>query len=386
MTPDHAAPSSAPVQLLIGTRKGAWTLSSDPTRAKWSLEGPHFLGNIVNHFVRDPRDGDVMLVAARTGHLGPTIFRSADRGKSWKEATNPPAFTTQNSPTEGKTRSLHHTLWLAPGHADEPGVWYAGTSPQGLFRSEDKGATWASVAGFNDHPNWPAWTQDGEDQTPDGAMLHSILIDPRDRNHMYVGCSGGGIFETTDCGADWRPLNQGVEAIFIPEENPEFGHDPHCVQLHPLAPDILYHQNHCGIYRLERPETRWTRIGDNMPREVGDVGFPMTLHPRDTQTVWVFPMDATEVWPRVSPDGKPAVYRTSDSGKSWQRLDRGLPPEQGWFTVLRQSMAADRRDPVGVYFGTTTGELWGSTDEGESWQCLVSHLPHILSVEAVELS
>ena len=172
----------------------------------------------------------------------------------------------------------------------------------------------------------------------------------------------------------------------MPDPDPEFGHDPHCVRLHPLAPDLLYQQNHCGIYRMRRPEGRWVRIGDNMPKEVGDIGFPIVLHPRDPDTAWVFPMDGTDVWPRTSPGGKPAVYVTRDAGERWKRLDRGLPREQAWFTVRRQAMTVDAHDPVGVYFGTTSGEVWGSANEGGEWSCLARHLPLIHAVEAAELA
>ena len=194
------------------------------------------------------------------------------------------------------------------------------------------------------------------------------------------------MLESTDGGVDWRPLNGGVLVNFAPDPYPEYGQDPHCVRLHPLAPDVLYQQNHCGIYRLERPGERWERIGDNMPREVGDIGFPIVLHPRDPRTAWVFPMDGTEVWPRTSPGGKPAVYATRDAGKSWQRLDSGLPREQAWLTVRRQSMTADARDPVGLYFGTTSGEVWASADEGASWRSIARHLPLVHAVEAAELA
>ena len=280
---------------------------------------------------------------------------------------------------------MRAVFWLSPGHADEPGVWYAGGSPQGLFRSEDGGDTWAPVAGWNDHPLWPTWCEWPEENTPDGSMLHSVNVDPRDPAHLYLGLSGGGVFETTDGGTDWRPLNAGCAADFLPGPDAEFGHDPHCVRLHPLAPDRLYQQNHCGIYRMERPEERWVRIGDNMPRDVGDIGFPMELHPRDPDTAWVFPMDGTDVWPRTSPDGHPAAYVTRDAGSSWTRCDRGLP-ETAWFTVKRQAMTVDDADPVGVYFGTTSGEVWGSTDEGASWETLARHLPEIYSVECARPS
>jgi hypothetical protein len=219
--------------------------------------------------------------------------------------------------------------------------------------------------------------------------MHSINIDPRDPNHMYIGMSSGGVFESTDKGADWKPLNAGCAADFIPVPNPEYGHDPHCMRLHPLEPDILYQQNHCGIYRMDRRsgggEARWVRIGEKMPKSVGDIGFPMVLHPRDPDTVWVFPMDGTQVWPRTSPGGKPAAYVTRNAGKTWRRLDEGLPPEQAWFTVFRQAMTADLRDPVGLYFGTTCGEVWAGANEGEKWNCIARHLPQIYAVEAAEM-
>jgi photosystem II stability/assembly factor-like uncharacterized protein len=211
-------------------------------------------------------------------------------------------------------------------------------------------------------------------------MLHSVNVDPRDRNHLYIGLSGGGVFESTDGGADWHPLNSGLAADFLPDPEPEFGHDPHCVRVHPAAPDRLYQQNHCGIYRLDRPATRWVRIGEAMPESVGDIGFPIELHPRDPDTAWVFPMDGSDVWPRTSPGGRPAVYVTRDAGASWTRLDDGLPP-RGWFTVKRQAMCVDDRDPVGVYFGTTSGEVWASADEGTTWMCVAAHLPEIYSLE-----
>src|SRR5512132_4454414 len=366
---------SAATTIWIATRKGLWSLASDESRRAWKLAGPHFLGHIVHHALVDPRDGRTLLAAARTGHLGPTIFRSTDRGRTWKEAARPPAFTPESG------RTVDHTFWLTPGHVEQPGVWYGGTSPQGLFRSTDGGITWEGVAGFNEHPQRKAWCGGDQDGTPDGAKLHSIVVDPRDPKHLYIAMSSGGVFESVDAGADWKPLNKGVRADFLPDPNAEYGHDPHCVRFAAGHPDRLYQQNHCGIFRIDRPNDRWQEIGATMPKSVGYVGFPMVAHPRDPDTLWVFPMDGTTVWPRTSPGGRPAAYRSRDGGGSWKRLDQGLPKAQAWWTVKRQAMTADVRDPAGLYRGTTSGEVWGSRDEGRTFRCLARHLPHIYSVE-----
>ncbi|MGD8831518.1 MAG: hypothetical protein PVF57_13020 [Pseudomonadales bacterium] len=384
---------STGLALVVSTRKGIFFLQPDTARRQWQLSGPVFLGHIVNHAVLDPRDGRTLLAAARTGHLGPTLFRSEDAGQTWEEARRPPAFDKAGAGE--KPRVLSHTFWLTPGHSSEPGTWYAGSSPQALWTSPDGGITWNSVRGFNDHPDYETRTEDPQAGTPDGPVLHSIQIDPRDPGHMYFGLSGGGVYETTDHGENWHPLNHGMAS---PNADPEtagmetaYGdlawkeigpqHDPHCVQVHPANPDVLYQQNHCGIYRLERPGTTWERIGRNMPSDVGDIGFVMGVHPRDPDTCWVFPMDGTDVWPRTSPDGRPAVFRTRDAGTTWERQDNGLP-DRGWFTVKRQAMSVDGEDPAGVYFGTTSGEVWGSAEQGESWSCLAAHLPEIYAVEA----
>src|SRR5690348_6427985 len=364
--------------LLVATRKGLWQLKSDAARRAWRLVGPQFLGHVIHHCVADARDGKTTLAAARTGHLGPTVFRSADRGRTWHEAKQPPAFR------EGSGRVVDHTFWLTPGHASEPGAWYAGTSPHGLFRSEDGGVTWKPVAGLNDDPQYRGWMGGEQDGTPDGPKLHSIIVDPRDPAHLYVGMSSGGVHESLDGGRSWKPIVKGLEVVEDLDPANIVFHDPHCVRICPSNPDRLYQQNHCGIYRLDRPSTEWVRVGRKMPKRVGDIGLPMVVHPRDADAAWVFPMDGTSVWPRTSPDGRACVYGTRDGGRSWQRLDAGLPQSQAWLTVKRQAMAADARDPVGLYFGTTSGELWMSRDEGERWSCIARHLPEIYAVEAAE--
>jgi hypothetical protein len=279
---------------------------------------------------------------------------------------------------------VDHSFWLTPGHASEPGVWYAGVSPQGLFRSEDGGDTWTSVTGLNDHPEYSNWMGAQENGTPDGPKLHSVIVDPRDRNHLYVAMSSGGVHESLDRGATWKPLVKGLAVVEGFPADQLYVHDPHCVRLCSSNPDRLYQQNHCGIYRLDRPGEEWIRIGDNMPKDIGDAGFPMVVHPRNDKACWVFPMDGGGVWPRTPIGGKPAAYTTKDSGQSWQRLDNGLPAENAWWTVKRQAMCGDSRDPVGLYLGTTSGEIWASADEGVTWRCIARHLPEIYALEMAE--
>jgi hypothetical protein len=368
------------VVLLVATRKGAWLYHGDAKRKIWRVDGPHFLGHIVNHLVLDPRDGRTLLAAAKTGHLGPTIFRSTDLGRTWKEAERPPAFAKAQGANAGRT--VDHTFWLTPGHASESQAWYAGTSPQGLFRSDDGGRTWEPFPSINDDMQFRSWMGTVQDGTPDGPKLHSVIVDPRDPAHLYFGMSGGGVHESLDRGQTWRSLTSGLEVVEGLDASNLTFHDPHCVRLCPGNPDRLYQQNHCGIYRIDRPSKEWVRIGRNMPKRVGDIGFPMVVHPRKPDVVWVFPMDGSTVWPRTSPDGKPAAFVTRNGGKTWRRAAGGLPLRDAWWTVKRQAMTADLCNPVGLYVGTTGGELWSSADEGGHWACIARHLPEIYAVEA----
>jgi photosystem II stability/assembly factor-like uncharacterized protein len=368
-----------PHQLYIATRKGIWIATSND-RKRWTLSAPTFLGTQCHHVVLDPRDRKTLLACSRQWHLGPTVFRSLDGGETWKEAATPPQFPKGDV----RERAVDHVFWLTPGHASEPGVWYAGTSPKGLFRSLDHGVTWAPIDGFNNHPEQHKWVGSDKDQTPDGGKLHSIIVDAVDPKRLYLSMSGGGTFTSPDGGESWKPLNSGVAMDFAPPKPDgseyEYGHDPHCMVQHPGHPDRFWQQNHCGFYRLDRPGETWARVGKNMPAEIGDIGFGVVPHPRDVDTAWVFPMDGGGAWPRTPIGGKPAVYMTRDGGGSWQRCDEGFPKEQAWWTVKRQAMCADAGTPAGLYFGTTSGEVWGSTDEAQSFQCLFRHLPHVFSV------
>ncbi len=394
------ARSAAPPQrvvLLVATRKGAWLFHSDARRKTWQADGPHFLGHTISHLQLDPRDGRTLLAAAKTGHLGPTVFRSTNLGRTWKEAAQPPAFA---APKPGQTgglpgRSVDHTFWLTPGHASERDTWYAGTSPQGLFRSEDGGVSWVPLPSVNDDPQFRAWMGSAQDGTPDGPKLHSIIVDLRDAQHLLFAMSGGGVHESHDAGRSWRTLINGLEVVEGCDPADITAHDPHCVRLCPSNPKRLYQQNHCGIYRLDRAADgqagdasgdTWQRIGRKMPKRVGDIGFPMVVHPRDADTAWVFPMDGTTVWPRTSPGGCPAAYVTRNAGRTWQRLDQGLPQSQAWWTCKRQAMTVDTQKVPALYLGTTSGELWIGRDEGARWKNIARHLPEIYAVEVAEMA
>ena len=297
---------------------GCWRPTRPARRGR--SPGPMFLGHIVQHAVLDPRDGRTLLVGARTGHLGPTVFRSTDLGATWTEATRPPAFTAG----EPLGRSLRDGV-LA--HARATRASRASGTRAARRRACSAPRTAATrgsrSTGWNDHPMWETWAEWPEENTPDGSMLHSVIVDPRDPATSTSGCRAAACSRAPTAAATGRRSTTGSRPTSCPSPTPEFGHDPHCVRLHPLRPDRLYQQNHCGIYRMDRPDGRWVRIGDNMPRDVGDIGFPIELHPRDPDTAWVFPMDGTDVWPRTSPDGRPAVYVTRDAGASWTRCDDG---------------------------------------------------------------
>ena len=390
--PRKQASAAKRLAILVATRKGAWIFLSDAKRKTWTADGPHFLGHTISHVQLDPRDGRTLLAAAKTGHLGPTIFRSTNGGRTWKEAQQPPAFAAPSNALPA--RSVDHTFWLTPGHASETGTWYAGTSPQGLFRSEDGGVTWSPLPSVNDDPQFRGWMGTVQDGTPDGPKLHSVIVDPRDPAHLYFGMSGGGVHESRDAGRTWATLVQGMEVVDGLTPTDVSFHDPHCVRLCPSQPDRLYQQNHCGVYLLDRSSAKpggaasdtWQRIGRKLPKRVGDIGFPMVVHPHNADTAWVFPMDGTTVWPRTSPDGRPAAYVTRNAGRTWQRQDVGLPPSQAWWTLKRQAMTVDNQPNPALYLGTTSGELWIGRDEGARWSNIARHLPEIYAVEVAQIA
>jgi photosystem II stability/assembly factor-like uncharacterized protein len=292
------------------------------------------------------------------------------------------------SPDLGETWS-HSSAGLSYGDAaDDPAVtkvWnitaagntlYAGVEPADLFRSDDGGVTWSHVGGLRDHPSRPDW-QPGFG----GLILHSIVPHPTDTAQLWVGISAVGIFHTADGGTTWEPRNKGVRADHLPDPNPEVGVCVHKFALHPDRPEVLYQQNHSGVYRSDDGGRSWVDINDGLPSHFG---FPIAVHPHDPRTIWTVPLNGDDQG-RYMPGGRAAVWVSHDEGASWSSQTHGLPREHAYLGVLREAMAVDRHDPAGVYFGTSTGQLFGSRDEGRSWALLADFLPGISSVETVTL-
>lgn len=352
------------VILLIGTARGLFVIRSDPDRARWQISPPRLVGHEVYHAILDPRDPKVVWAATDHKVWGAHIHRSDDQGERWTVLESAPHYDDERALT---------AIWaLTPGPAAEPGLIYAGIEPAGLFLSRDSGMSWESVAPLNDHPTNETWQPAGG-----GLALHSILIDPRDHQRIYCALSAGGVYRTDDGGRSWTPLNRNVRADFLPHRYPTAGQCVHKLLLHPLRPDRLYQQNHCGTYRSDDRGEHWTEITAGLP---SDFGYALALDPSDPDTVFVIPQESSHM--RASVDGRLRVYRSRDAGATWEPLVRGLPQANAYVQVLREGLATDPLTPCGVYFGTTSGHLFASRDSGNSWEEVAGFLPKILSVTA----
>ena len=352
--------------LLVGTKKGAFILESDAARRDWSVRGPLCEGWPIHDLIVEPGSGAI-LAAGGSPWFGGAVWRSEDLGETWTHSSAGMTF--------GDDGPAIKTVWSLATTAD--GTLLAGVEPAGLFRSTDHGATWTHVEGLRNHPTQPTW-QPGAG----GLILHSIVPHPTDPDHIWIGISAVGVFETVDGGVSWEPRNVGVRAGFFPDPHPITGQCVHKFAMAANDPDTFYQQNHCGMYRSDDGGATWVELTDNgLPSEFG---FPLVAHPRDPDTAWVIPLNGADQG-RFVPDGRPAVWRTHDRGATWIRADAGLPAEHAYLTVLREAMARDTLDPVGVSFGTETGQLWHSADEGASWRMVTDSLPEIWAVEAVAL-
>ncbi|MCC6803980.1 MAG: exo-alpha-sialidase [Anaerolineae bacterium] len=373
------------VKVLVGTRKGGFIFSSDKSRQAWSVSDVLFKGWNMMHLVMDPRDGRLH---AAVDHFvfGPTTHYSDDMGATWKQCPEPPRFSRPSvsgrpggTPEEAFSgRLIPETpeqvlkVWnIEPGRADEPDVLYAGVQPASLFKSTDRGESWALNEPLFDHPHRGTWNPGAG-----GLCLHSIVLDPRDKDRMYVAISAAGVYRTDDGGETWQPRNKNVLADFGGELYPEYGQCVHKLALHPSNPDLLYQQNHCGVFRSDNRGDDWVDIGvDKLPSRFG---FPIVVHPRDPRTIYVMLEESDQF--RMSVDSQAAVWRSKDAGESWERITAGLP-EKAHVVVLREAMVADNLEPAGLYAGTDTGQLFYSRDDGDTWEILADYLPPILSVE-----
>jgi photosystem II stability/assembly factor-like uncharacterized protein len=315
----------------------------------------------------DARNGRHRLWAGPNSmHWGGVLRSSDDFGKTW---TNPEQANVKFP--EGTEAALKQIWQIAPGRNGEPDTLYCGVEPAAVFVSRDAGQTWALNEGLWNHPHRPRWEPGGG-----GLCLHTILLDPTEITRVRVAISTGGMYVTEDGGATWRPSNKGVRAQFLPDKYPEFGQCVHKVVQSTTKPDRMFLQNHWGLYRSDDRGESWTDVANGVP---SDFGFGMAVHPRDPDSAWIVPLESDEF--RCTPEGKLRVYRTRDAGTHWNALSSGLPQNGAYETVLRDALAVDALDRVGVYFGTRSGKVFGSADEGDSWSELLDGLPPVISVK-----
>lgn len=355
--------------LLVGTMKGAFVLRSDKSRKKWKIEGPHFRGEAVYALLHDTRgDRPRTFAATNSMHWGPTLRTSHDNGVTWSA----PGPQTIRFPADSG-RALAQIWQIASGRRTEPDVFYCGVEPAALFQSRDGGESWQPNQGLLNHEHQPKWQPGGG-----GLCLHTIVLDPDNPRRMLIAMSTGGVYRSEDGGKSWRARNSGVRAQFMPEEHryPEFGQCVHKVVHHPTRPGRLFLQNHWGLYRSDDWGDSWKDIANGVP---SDFGFAMQMHPHDPDSVYIVPIEA-DVF-RATPEAKLRVYRTRNAGASWEPLTKGLPQSGAYENVLRDALTADSFDSAGIYFGTRSGKLYGSSDEGASWTEIADALPPIVCVK-----
>ena len=363
----HAHVKKGDFLLLVGTTKGAFILRSNSQRRRWDIGGPYFHGDNVYAMAYDGRGGQHRIWASTQSYWGTLLRSSDDFGKSW---TNPQQAPIRFPSDTGL--SLKNIWQITPGRPEEPNVLYCGVEPAALFETRDAGETWSLVRGLFDHPHRPRWVPGNG-----GLALHTVVLDPANHQRIYVAISAGGVYRTNDGGATWTAQNRGIRAMFMPDKYPEFGQCVHKIALHPARPQRIFLQNHWGLYRSDNCGESWVDIANGVP---SDFGFTVLMHPTNPNCVYIVPVES-DVF-RCACDGRLRVYRTRNAGASWEPLVRGLPQKRAYETVLRDAMTADSLDPVGIYFGTRSGQLFGSRDEGRTWQKLHEGLPAVVCVRS----
>jgi len=389
------------VRVLVGTRKGAFVLTSDGKREKWDVSGPHFAGWEMYHLKGSPADPNRIYASQTSGWFGQMIQRSDDGGKTWHQPGTPPGepaapgppksesnkFAYDASPETGKPLTTHQwydgtqhpwefkRVWHLEPSLTDPATVYAGVEDAAIFRSTDGGQNWQELPGLRGHGTGPKW-QPGAG----GMCLHTIILDPSHPQRMYIAISAAGAFRTDDGGATWKPINRGLRSQYIPDQDAEIGHCVHHVAMHPERPGVLFMQKHWDVMRSDNAGDSWQEVSGNLPT---DFGFAIDVHAHEPETIYVVPIKSDSE--HYVHEGKLRVYRSRTGGNEWQPLTKGLPQRDCYVNVLRDAMAVDSLDKCGVYFGTTGGQVYASADAGDSWAPIVRDLPAVLSVEVQTL-
>jgi hypothetical protein len=389
------------VRVLAGTRKGGFILESDGKRDKWEVTGPHFAGWEIYHMKGSPVDPDRIYASQTSGWFGQLFQSSTDGGKTWFQPgagdgqdamaafpnKAPNKFVYDTSAESGAPLTTHQwydgtqrpwefkRLWHIEPSLTEAGTVYAGVEDAAIFRSTDGGASWQELSGLRGHGTGPKW-QPGAG----GMCLHTIILDPKNPDRMFIAISAAGAFRTDDGGKSWKPINRGLVSQYIPDPDAEVGHCVHHIASHPSKPDTLYMQKHWHVMRSDNAGDQWTKVSGNLPT---DFGFVIDVHAHEPETIYVVPIKSDSLHYPV--DGALQVWRSKTGGNEWEPMTKGLPQKDCYVNVLRDAMAVDRLEDCGVYFGTTGGQIYCSPDGGDSWNSIVHDLPAVLSVEVQTL-
>ena len=367
------------VRVLVGTKKGAFVLSSDATRKKWTVDGPHFAGWEIYHLKGSPADPDRLYASQSSGWFGQVLQRSDDGGKTWSAAGN--QFLYDGTPGthtwyDGSPHPYEFKrVWHLEPSRDDPDKVYAGVEDAALFLSTDGAQTWSELPALREHPSSKEWAPGAG-----GLCLHSIVIDPTNPDRMYIAISAAGVFRSDDAGKSWRPSNKGLRSNTMPDEDREVGHCVHHIAMHPARPNTLFMQKHWDVLRTDDCADSWREISGNLPT---DFGFVIDVNANDPDTIYVVPITSDSH--HFVSEGKLRVYRSKTGGDDWEALTKGLPQENCYVNVLRDAMAVDTLDPSGIYFGTSGGQVYASADGGDTWDAIVHDLPQVLSVEVQTL-
>ena len=348
--------------MLVSTTKGLFFYYSDMNRRHWDVNGPYFLGTNINHAIINPNDNNAIMVLGYDKIKGPQLFRSENFGKNWIETKGLPQLINSKN-----QKQIKYFNKIVPTDNNNSSDYYLCSYPIGIFQSNDKCKTWKSVIGFNENNNWPHWVNKYN------SKINALIINPDDRKHLYIGFAGG-VMESLNKGESWNDLNNGISNKFDTNI-------PYCLVMNKKNTNLLYQQNKSGIFSINRPNNKWEHIGKNLPSEIGDNGLSIISHPRNPNIIWCMPLDMNKNKTKYSIDGQPALYCSHNSGKKWFRQDIGLPMRNAWFSITNNSLKSDSHDSVGLYFGTTSGSIWMSDHEGDSWRQIAINLPQINGIE-----